>query len=153
MNADPPVRPDGRCQCGCGNAAPIARSNHRRKGHIKGQPVRFINGHNNRGVPKSPETRARMRAAWEGIPRPWLRGPRPASWGDGLSPQAAHIFLARHYPKTGACSSCGKTGWTDYAFLHHPAAHTRNRKDYAELCRSYHVAFDYANGTRGGKKA
>lgn len=37
------------CECGCGNPAPIARWNDRGRGHIKGQPIRFIHGHHNRG--------------------------------------------------------------------------------------------------------
>lgn len=36
----------GLCECGCGQAAPIATRNERRYGHVKGQPVRFVNGHN-----------------------------------------------------------------------------------------------------------
>ena len=36
------------CECNCGQPAPIAKQNHARSGHIKGQPVRFIKGHNRR---------------------------------------------------------------------------------------------------------
>src|SRR5712691_2773604 len=36
----------GLCECGCGLAAPIATQTMRRRGWIKGQPVRFIRGHN-----------------------------------------------------------------------------------------------------------
>lgn len=38
----------GPCECGCGQPAPIAKENRRREGHIKGQPVRFVPGHNRR---------------------------------------------------------------------------------------------------------
>lgn len=34
------------CECGCGQPAPIAKSNDKRRGWIKGQPIRFISGHN-----------------------------------------------------------------------------------------------------------
>jgi hypothetical protein len=34
------------CECGCGLPAPIATRTDSRRGHIKGQPVRFISGHN-----------------------------------------------------------------------------------------------------------
>lgn len=34
------------CECGCGRAAPIAQRTNHAFGHIKGQPVRFILGHN-----------------------------------------------------------------------------------------------------------
>lgn len=33
------------CECGCGGAAPLAKQSHVQKGHVKGQPVRFIKGH------------------------------------------------------------------------------------------------------------
>lgn len=38
----------GLCQCGCGEPAPISKKTHRKKGLIKGQPCRFINGHQHR---------------------------------------------------------------------------------------------------------
>ena len=34
------------CECGCGNPAPIVNHTDRRLGNIKGQPCRFISGHN-----------------------------------------------------------------------------------------------------------
>ncbi len=34
------------CECGCGEPAPIAKMNDKRRGHIKGQPIRFVHGHN-----------------------------------------------------------------------------------------------------------
>jgi len=33
------------CDCGCGLPAPIATYTNARRGYVKGQPVRFINGH------------------------------------------------------------------------------------------------------------
>jgi hypothetical protein len=33
------------CECGCGNPAPIATSNNTRFGYVKGQPRRFVSGH------------------------------------------------------------------------------------------------------------
>lgn len=36
------------CECGCGQAAPIATKNDRRWGWINGQPKRFVKGHQNR---------------------------------------------------------------------------------------------------------
>lgn len=33
------------CKCGCGMPAPVAKYTDKRVGHIKGKPVRFINGH------------------------------------------------------------------------------------------------------------
>src|SRR5687768_11337382 len=37
--------PVGLCQCGCGGAAPIATRSNTAFGHVKGQPMRFIMGH------------------------------------------------------------------------------------------------------------
>jgi hypothetical protein len=36
---------NGMCACGCGQPAPIAKTTDPRRGWIKGQPVRFIRGH------------------------------------------------------------------------------------------------------------
>lgn len=36
----------GQCQCGCGQQAPLAKSTHAARGRVKGQPVKFIKGHN-----------------------------------------------------------------------------------------------------------
>jgi hypothetical protein len=35
----------GLCQCGCGRQTPVAPQTDRRKGWIKGQPLRFLKGH------------------------------------------------------------------------------------------------------------
>lgn len=42
------VVPAGKCQCGCGLQAPIARRSNSMLGHVRGQPVRFLVGHNKR---------------------------------------------------------------------------------------------------------
>lgn len=39
------------CECGCGNPAPIASMTNKRKGWIKGHPLRFIHGHHARIAP------------------------------------------------------------------------------------------------------
>lgn len=60
---------NGLCECGCGNPAPIATQNRTSKGHIKGQPVRFIMGHNGRGQRQSAEIVAIRAAANRGKKR------------------------------------------------------------------------------------
>jgi hypothetical protein len=40
--------PYGYCHCGCGELAPVAKKTHRAESAIKGQPRRFIAGHNAR---------------------------------------------------------------------------------------------------------
>lgn len=34
------------CECGCGNETPIAKNSNPRCGRVKGQPTRFVHGHN-----------------------------------------------------------------------------------------------------------
>lgn len=36
------------CECGCGQPAPISKENRPNRGLVKGQPVRFIAGHQNK---------------------------------------------------------------------------------------------------------
>ena len=35
----------GLCECGCGQLTRIATENRAKRGHVKGQPLRFLNGH------------------------------------------------------------------------------------------------------------
>ena len=39
-------RPVNPCACGCGEEAPIAAKTDVRHGRVKGQPVKYISGHN-----------------------------------------------------------------------------------------------------------
>ena len=40
--------PPGYCECGCGQLAPLAQKTNAAKGWVKGQPLRFVHGHNRR---------------------------------------------------------------------------------------------------------
>jgi hypothetical protein len=113
----------GLCQCGCGQRTGIAKQNDRRFGWVKGEPVRFVPGHQSRGA-------------------------RHHDWkGDAAGYMGLHTWLGRHYPKTGICEECGKPSKrTEYA-LTHGREHSRNRDDYRELCTRCHVLYD-----RGGVK-
>ena len=53
--------PDGLCECGCGRTAPIAKCSDASQGHIRGKPIRFIHGHNKRGMPQKPAEPLRTR--------------------------------------------------------------------------------------------
>lgn len=74
---------DGLCQCGCGRPTRIAPHNIRRLGHVKGQPVRYIRGHNARGkADASPER------FWKSVDRrgaeecwPWLGSKDTSGYG------------------------------------------------------------------------
>jgi len=43
--------PYGYCQCGCGQQTRIATQGHAIWGHVKGQPVRYVHGHQGRKAP------------------------------------------------------------------------------------------------------
>ena len=137
------------CGCGCGQpTAMIPETNHKR-GYLRGEFYNYIKNHSHcKGNSKSPETTARMSAAWKGRPRPWLAGPKPGAWKEDTTPSGLHSYLKRHFRKTGICQRCGKIGKTDVAFLRHPSSYTRTLSDYQEMCRSCHVKFDYDNGAR-----
>jgi hypothetical protein len=38
----------GLCECGCGGQTRLVEKSNSRKGHVKGQPYRFIHGHSRR---------------------------------------------------------------------------------------------------------
>lgn len=40
--------PHGYCQCKCGERTPLAKKTSTRSGHIRGQPIAYIHGHNRR---------------------------------------------------------------------------------------------------------
>jgi len=81
----------------------------------------------------SAETRAKISAGQ------WGKVRKPAA---EIDRSALHKWLRRHFSKNGACENCGKEGRTDWAFLGHPEPHTRDRIDYAELCRRCHMYLD-----------
>ena len=56
----------GLCECGCGELVPIAKRTDSIKGWEKGQPIRFIKGHQNRGRIHSKEARKRISASLKG---------------------------------------------------------------------------------------
>lgn len=45
---------DGLCACGCGQPAPIAAYTSKRRGWVKGHPIRYISGHNSAGMVRGP---------------------------------------------------------------------------------------------------
>jgi len=42
---------DGFCWCGCGGKTNVAKKSDKYKGNVKGQPIRFIAGHQRRSAP------------------------------------------------------------------------------------------------------
>jgi hypothetical protein len=51
--------PYGYCHCGCGRKAPLAPQNRKKLGHVIGQPLLYVRGHNRagRGPGRPPEAR------------------------------------------------------------------------------------------------
>jgi hypothetical protein len=69
------MNPTEFCMCGCGGLAPIAKQNHKARGLVKGEPMRFIHGHHARGREK---TEDEIRKSVAGFKK-WLEtNPHPA---------------------------------------------------------------------------
>lgn len=75
----------GLCQCGCGQPAPIAKRTVTSRGRFKGQPLRFIHGHNTRGMDRSkPVKTDRYRVEDRGYETPcwiWLLNKSQVGYG------------------------------------------------------------------------
>ena len=52
--------PKGLCQCGCGKTTAIATRNRNNLGWVKGEPLRYLRGHNNLAE-RGPETEEGMK--------------------------------------------------------------------------------------------
>jgi hypothetical protein len=48
VRASAPISHSGLCKCGCGQATTTAQRNEYRRGHVKGRPVTYVQGHNGR---------------------------------------------------------------------------------------------------------
>lgn len=139
-----PPNPSGFCMCGCGQRTKIATQTWAAQGYVKGQPRRFVKGHNGRGITpiEAIEKSADLRRG-RPLPDEWRRNISLGNGGSGeASPATIHWRLRLDYPPTNVCEECGAIGATHYAFKRHPELHTRNREDYRELCPPCHVQFD-----------
>jgi hypothetical protein len=87
-----------------------------RRGYVKGEPRRFIIGHNKRVS------------------------------DDKLTYVACHLWLQRNYPKLNICTTCGTAGPTDFAFTGEPGGWARDRDQYVEECRPCHRRRDLTYG-------
>jgi len=59
-----------------------------------------------------------------------------------------HMYLLRHFPKTGRCDECGATGKTHHALIH-GHEYSYDREDYRELCPRCHLTYDGKLGKSG----
>ena len=116
------------CQCGCGEPAPLARQTRHNLGHVAGQPIRFITGHNAR-------VQGLSQACRDAAPA----GAGHYRWKDSeVGYRAAHTWVNKQNPKMGVCEVCGKAAErTEYALLPGHSV-SRERKDYRELCVRCH---------------
>lgn len=94
------------CECGCGEPAPIAERNWHTKGIVKGQPLRFVCGHHNRGVKQSLETKLKRTRSW---------GTREASISPYLPDNKVVRFAKKQ--KRWYCCAYGKSSTVPHARL------------------------------------
>jgi len=92
----PPLNPSGLCECGCGDLAPIAKRSATYLGHVKGQPVRFIAGHQGRVLRHTDEAKAKMSAYRRGK----KVGPDNPMWKGGRTQERSRfcIRVGRDHP-------------------------------------------------------
>jgi|SRR4029077_16163270 hypothetical protein len=117
------------CECGCGEAAPVAPRTNRSKGWVKGKPLRFVRGHHAR----LPEVREKIGAAHS--------GEKSFHWkGEDVGYMGLHWRLWKHHEKSGQCSACGREGETEWANI--SGVYLTDFSDFAELCRLCHNELD-----------
>lgn len=120
------------CECGCGEPAPIAQTTNKVWGYIKGIPIRFINGHNQRGKTRSEHIKEKIRESKLGE-----RNPR---WkGDDITEKSGRQRAARKYD-IAQCEHCG-----DKAIdRHYKDRNTKNNApdNIQRLCRRCHMIVD-----------
>jgi len=107
------------CECGCGLPAPIAKKTNTRRGHVKGQPIRFIVGHHNKQWGMTPPNPSGLCECGCGQPAPMAnvtdlsRGyvagqPRRFVIGHGI-----RVKSIPHYKKHGLHDSPEYTAYDD----------------------------------------
>jgi HNH endonuclease len=82
--------PYGLCKCGCGNRTPVAKRNEYRRGHVKGEPIPVLHGHNRR--PRPPHFRL-VRAGHDSPCYMWNHGKTSAGYAQtsfGRSTKLVH---------------------------------------------------------------
>jgi hypothetical protein len=96
---DQPTLFSGLCECGCGSPAPLARKTSTERGWVKGEPIRFIHGHQNRRRQEhyAEEDRGYDTPCWV-----WLGAKQPGPWNygvlyhDGRTQRAHRVYYEQH---------------------------------------------------------
>jgi hypothetical protein len=152
-----------KCECGCGQPAPIAKKT--RRGYVKGEPMRFIQGHHLRTAEGKAKLFTPQRNAKIGefnrhgrIYAPATGADSPHFKGQDVSYTRMHGRLLEERGPASACAcvSCGEPA-DEWALDHsYPAAFkTENGKPYCTdmsayvpVCRSCHRLADARGGFR-----
>lgn len=88
------------CECGCGAPAPIAKRTRSECGWIKGQPIRFIHGHQMIGRIRSKEARENIALGKMGNKNPNWKGHTKDKFGYIL------IYVGADHPMSDARKYC-----------------------------------------------
>lgn len=79
------------CTCGCGEVVPASIYSRKSEGRIKGMPMSFINGHNNRNKQFSALHKQKLSV---GMKKAWLkRTPLPVTYEEKLCPICKKTFF------------------------------------------------------------
>ena len=92
------------CACGCGRPTPIAKQTKSAKGHVKGRPVRFIQGHGGRRGSVAVPLSERF---WDRVDRrgphecwPWMGSYQAGAMGYGCVAQGKTTYRAHRVAYT-----------------------------------------------------
>lgn len=112
--------PSGLCMCGCGGKAPIAIGNDKRYGIVKGQPQRYIKGHQVFKSPSAvPYTIDERTGCWV-----WQRAVNSSGYGH-LYVDGEHKYAHIHYYEQANGVECD-SGRTLFATqVHHKCGNKR----------------------------
>src|SRR3990167_4614842 len=120
----------GCCHCGCGNKTNLRKSTHRPRGHIEGEPSKFISGHN-------PRAKRENSKCWK---------------GDRIGYDGLHSWIHREFSKPKKCENCGTTKSYRFEWANISGKYKRDIKDFKRLCVKCHRNFDAHLFVRGENK-
>lgn len=146
MNVSDSPIPPGLCQCGCGQKTKLAKRTRYERGHVKGQPLRYVNGHNPvvRRAPASTKICTTCGREFSATPEHFHRN------GAGLRPYCKPCAgLLQRERRAGKGMSANGAEYQRMWRKTHPAYREVWRKAHREECRGYfrnHEARKLGNG-------